>query len=256
MCFRNLLSIILVAGACVAGQDMGTPYASHVDTKWKISDRKRPMATVVTPGSTPGAPPSDAVVLFGKDLSGWVNGKGGDADWTVGDGYFETKPGKGDIHTKQSFGDCQLHVEWSTPNPPHGKDQDRGNSGIFLMSNYEVQVLDSYKSDTYTDGQAGALYAQFPPLVNPTRPPGEWQAYDIVFHGPRFDAAGKVIRPASATVILNGVLVQDNAVLTGPTTYMGRPPYKPGEAKMPLALQDHDHPVRFRNIWIRELKEN
>ncbi len=247
----------LVPGLSLA-QDAGVPYATHVSPAWKVSDRHRPMAVVITPAPVdqPGAPPSDAVVLFnGHDLSQWTDHHGGPPQWRVGDGYFETVPGKGDLKTKQAFGDCQLHVEWATPNPPHGKDQDRGNSGIYIMSLYELQVLDSYQSTTYADGAAGAIYAQFPPLVNASRPPGEWQTYDIVFHGPRFSADGKVLQPASETTLHNGVLVQDNSVLTGPTTYMGRPQYKPQPEKMPLLLQDHDHPVRFRNIWIREIKE-
>ncbi len=260
-----------VAGAAAAGwlafcgvgaaQDVGQPYATHVSPKWKVSDRSRPMAVMVTPGTAStdakaGTAPSDAVVLFGRgDLSQWEGAHGGAPTWEVRDGYFATEPGKGDIRTKQSFGDCQLHVEWATPNPPHGQDQDRGNSGVYLMSMYELQVLDSYNSKTYADGQAGAIYAQFPPLANASRPPGEWQIYDIVFHGPRFSADGKILRPASETVFHNGVLIQDNCVLTGPTTYMGRPPYRPHAEKMPLLLQDHDHPVRFRNIWIREIHE-
>lgn len=257
----SFLSGICLLGACAFAQDTGTPYTTRVDPNWKISDRNRPMAPVITPGtpSTPqkaGLAPSDAVLLFdGHSLAGWVDAKGNPAQWTVADGYFQTKPGKGDIHTTQAFGDCQLHVEWQTPNPPHGTDQDRGNSGIYLMSKYELQVLDSYGSETYADGQAAAIYAQFPPLVNASLPPGQWQVYDVVFHGPRFSASGEVTRPATETVFHNGVLVQDNAVLTGPTDYMHRPPYKAHPEKMPLTLQDHDHPVKFRNIWIRELKE-
>lgn len=241
-----------------AAQDAPQPYAAHADLKWPVGDRSRPMAPVVTPGTPSteaksGLPPSDAVVLFdGKDLSQWATGDSKPAAWTLGDGYFQTAPGKGDLHTRQSFGDCQLHVEWSTPNPPHGKDQDRGNSGVYLMGLYELQVLDSYGSATYADGQAAAIYGQFPPLVNASRPPGAWQTYDIVFHGARFAPDGKLLRPASETVLHNGVLVQDNSVLTGPSAYHARPPYKPQPDKLPLVLQDHDHPVRFRNIWIRE----
>jgi hypothetical protein len=152
-----------------------------------------------------------------------------------------------------SFGDCQLHVEFAEPNPPKGEDQDRGNSGVFLQGLYEIQVLDSYQSKTYADGQAGAVYGQFPPLVNASRPPGQWQTYDIVFHGPRFDAAGKLLRPAHITVLHNGVLVQDNVEPTGPTGHHKRPPYTAGPDKLPLSLQDHNHPVRYRNIWLREL---
>jgi len=230
-------------------------------TRWKISDRSRPAPAVISPATastqqSPGKAPSDASVLFdGADLSKWQNNKGGPAKWKVANGAIEVAPGTGDIHTAQAFGDCQLHVEWAEPNPPHDKDQGRGNSGIYLMSNYELQVLDSFENKTYPDGQAGAVYAQTPPLVNACLPPGQWQTYDIVFHGPRFAADGKLLRPAHITVLQNGVLVQDNTELTGPTDYMKRPPYKPHAEKMPLLLQDHDQPVRFRNIWIRELAE-
>jgi hypothetical protein len=229
--------------------------------RWKANDANRPVPPVITPGTPsmpekPGRPPSDATILFdGKDLSKWDSGKGGPAQWKVVDGAIEVAPGTGDIHTKQLFGDCQLHVEWAEPNPPHGKDQARGNSGIYLMSKYELQVLDSYQNKTYADGQAGAVYGQFPPLVNASLPPGEWQTYDIIFHGPRFAADGKLLRPARVTVLQNGVLVQDNVTLTGPTDYMARPPYAAHAEKMPLLLQDHDQPVHFRNIWIRELND-
>jgi len=233
---------------------------AQVDPKWEIHDRNRPNPPVITPGtaSSPDAPgkmPSDAVVLFdGKDLSHWVSKKDGTAaKWTVADGYLEVAPKTGDIQTKEEFGDCQLHIEFREPSPPKGEDQDRGNSGVFLMGQYEIQVLDSYNSKTYADGQAGAVYGQYPPLVNASRPPGEWQTYDIIWHRPRFDASGKLTRPARVTVIHNGVLVQDNVELTGPTGHHVRPPYTAGPDKLPLALQDHNHAVRYRNIWIRSL---
>lgn len=218
----------------------------------KIHDMNRAQPRIITPGP----PPSDAVVLFnGKDLSGWQTFNGKPAGWNVRDGYFEVAPGSGDIQTRQAFGDCQLHVEWATPNPPRGTGQERGNSGVYLMSKYEVQVLDSYQSKTYPDGQAAALYGQYPPLVNASLPPGQWQTYEIIFHGPRFARDGKVTRPARVTVLHNGVLVQDNVELTGPTEHAQRPPYTPHPERLPLRLQDHDYPVRFRNIWIRELTE-
>jgi len=154
----------------------------------------------------------------------------------------------------RKFGDVQLHIEWAAPNPPSGEGQERGNSGVYLMSTYEVQVLDSYHNVTYPDGQAAAIYGQYPPLVNASRPPGQWQSYDIVFHAPRFDASGRLVSPARATVFHNGVLVQDNVELSGPTAHGQRPPYKPQPEKLPLSLQDHGEPVRYRNIWIRELK--
>ena len=223
-------------------------------------DRNAPQPSVVDPGAAStqavaGKPPSDAIVLFnGKDLSNWESVKGGPAEWKVEKGDFATVPGKGDIRTKQGFGDCQLHVEWSAPNPPHGQDQDRGNSGVYLQSSYEIQVLDSYQSKTYPDGQAAALYGQYAPLVNACRPPGQWQSYDIVFHGPRFDAAGKLTRAATVTVFHNGVLVQDHVTVVGRTDG-DHQAYQQTPTKLPLKLQDHNHPVRFRNIWIREIPE-
>ena len=239
------------------------PFAAPQDAlqKWGPNDRNRPEPPIITPGTAstqaePGRPPSDAIVLFnGKDLSNWVSVKdGGPAKWTVGNGYFATVPGTGYIRTQGAYGDCQLHVEWATPNPPHGTDQDRGNSGVFLQGLYEIQVLDSYNNVTYADGEAAAVYGQYPPLVNAARKPGEWQTYDIVFHGPRFDASGSLTRKANVTVFYNGVLVQDHVELTGPTENHQRPPYKVTPEKLPLALQDHNHPVRYRNLWIRELK--
>jgi len=219
------------------------------------------MAKVVEPGpasTTPAPVPSDAVVLFdGKDLSKWKSDKDGSAaKWKVENGYMEVVAGTGGIHTEQGFGDAQVHVEWMAPDPPVGKGgQDRGNSGVFLMGKYEVQVLDTYgtSNKTYADGQASALYGQYPPLVNPARPPGQWNTYDIVFRAPRFDAAGKVTKSARVTVLFNGVLVQDARELSGPTAHKARPPYAQHAEKLPLGLQDHSHPVRFRNIWIREL---
>jgi hypothetical protein len=233
---------------------------AQVDPKWKIHDPNRPLPPAIEPGTSstqdsPGRPPSDAVVLFdGKDLSHWSHKDGSAAKWKVENGYFEVVPKTGYVYTREAFGDCQLHVEFSEPFPSKGESQDRGNSGVFLQGLYETQVLDSYQSKTYADGQAGAIYGQYPPLVNASRPPGQWQAYDIVFHGPRFDKGGKLLRPARETVFHNGVLVQDSVELTGPTAHGARPPYEPQPEKLPLALQDHNHPVRYRNIWIRELK--
>lgn len=229
--------------------------------KWKTGDRSRPLPAQVNPG-VPGTPehagtaPSDAVVLFaGKDLSAWQHGDSKPPKWTVSDGYFQVAAKTGDLITKQAFGDCQLHVEWASPDPPQGTDQEPGNSGIYMMSLYEIQVLDSYRNKTYADGQAAAIYCQYPPLVNASLPPGQWQTYDIVFHGPRFGGDGKLLRAASVTILHNGVLVQDNVTPTGPTDYMKRPPYRSHAEKLPLLLQDHGQPVRFRNIWIRELAE-
>lgn len=252
---RTVFSVLVLA-LCV-----GQLSLAQVDPRWKPNDLDRPVPPVIEAGTAstqdmPGRPPSDAVVLFnGKDLSQWMGEDNQPAKWKVADGYIEVVPHSGIIHTRQAFGDCQLHVEFSEPVPAVGESQDRGNSGVFLMGLYEIQVLDSYNNKTYADGQASAVYAQFPPQVNASRPPGQWQTYDIVFHGPRFDKDGKVLRPARVTVLHNGVLVQDNVELSGPTGHHVRPPYTPGPDKLPLSLQDHHNPVRFRNIWIRELGE-
>ena len=233
---------------------------AQVDPHWKPNDPARPVPPVIepaTPGTqtVPGRAPSDAVLLFdGKDLSQWLGTDDQPAKWKVADGYLEVVPKTGIIHTRQSFGDCQLHVEFSEPVPAVGESQERGNSGVFLQGLYEVQVLDSYQNQTYADGQASAIYGQFPPQVNASLPPGQWQTYDIIFHSPRFDKDGKLLRPARFTVLHNGVLVQDNVEPSGPTEHHARPPYKPTPEKLPLALQDHGNRVRYRNIWIRELK--
>jgi len=229
--------------------------------KWQIHDMNRPQPPIVDPGAPSaqglaGRPPSDAIVLFdGKDLSQWRSVKGGPAPWKVENGYMETVDGSGYIRSEKAFGDCQLHVEWRAPLPARGEGQGRGNSGVYLMEKYEVQVLDSYQNKTYPDGQAGAIYGQYPPLVNACRPPGQWQTYDIVFRRPRFDKNGKVLHPARVTLFHNGVLVQDNVELTGPTAHKERPAYEAHPDKLALMLQDHSSPVRFRNIWIRELPE-
>jgi len=259
----SALALALAALAALHGQ---TPKPiGYSDTpmlpggKWHVHDGTRPQPTVVSPGTfstqaTPGAPPSDAVVLFdGWDLSKWQNDKGGPAAWKVESGAMVVAPGTGGIQTKDSFGDCQLHVEWATPAPPKGEDQDRGNSGVFLMSRYEIQVLDSYNSKTYPDGQAAAIYGQFPPLVNASRKPGEWQTYDIVFTAPRFNGQS-VNAPGTVTVFHNGVVVHNHATLIGGTVHRALAKYEAHPDKAPLMLQDHEHPVRYRNIWIRNLK--
>jgi len=223
--------------------------------KWHVHDPDRPHPRVVTPGAVFGAAPSDATILFdGKDLSKWMQrGKDGKLvtpTWHVRDGYFEVDPTHGDLVTRESFGDCQLHIEWASPAKVEHSSQARGNSGVILMSRYEVQVLDSYNNPTYADGQAGAIYGQYPPLVNATRPPGEWQAYDIVFEAPKFEN-GKVVKPVYETVFLNGVLLHNHQAALGPMVYRQLAHYTPHEEKAPLLLQDHNTPVRFRNIWIR-----
>ena len=209
---------------------------------------------IVTPGKINADPPSDAIVLFdGKDLSHWRANGGGAAKWTIRDGYVEVAPGAGDVTTLEKFGDVQLHIEWATPAVVKGEGQERGNSGVFLMERYEVQVLDSYENKTYFHGQAASVYKQYAPLVNASRKPGEWQTYDIVFHAPRFDEQGKVIDRARVTVLHNGVLVQNNVEIYG-NTFNDRPAiYIAHDPMEPLRLQDHGNPVRYRNIWIRRL---
>ncbi|HVV00935.1 MAG TPA: DUF1080 domain-containing protein [Verrucomicrobiae bacterium] len=202
----------------------------------------------------PGPPPADAIVLFdGTNLDQWKSAKnGGPAKWKIENGYAEVN-GTGNIATKKEFGDCQIHLEWATPTTIKGEGQGRGNSGVYLQGRYEIQILDSYTNKTYFNGQAGAVYKQHPPLVNASRPPGEWQTYDIIFHAPRFSADGKVEKRATVTVLHNGVLVQDNAEIEGMTSPAGPPKYEPHPLKQSLVLQDHHNPDRFRNIWIREL---
>ena len=200
----------------------------------------------------PGPPPADAIVLFGgSDLSQWRSESGGKAGWEVKDGVA-TVSKTGNIVTKQSFGDCQLHIEWATPAEVQGEGQGRGNSGVIFQQRYELQILDSYQNKTYFNGQAGAVYSQYAPLVNVSRKPGEWQSYDVIFHAPRFDENGRLTRAATMTVLHNGVLVQDHVEIKGPTAQQPAK-YVAHPLKQPLVLQDHGNPIRFRNIWIREL---
>ncbi len=204
---------------------------------------------VIDPGG-PDKAPSDAVVLFdGKDLSAWDGGE----KWTVADGAITAGPGT--LRSKSEFGDCQLHIEWASAPEAEGQGQGRSNSGVFLMGTYEVQVLDSYENTTYFDGQCGAIYKQHPPLVNACRKPGEWQSYDIIWTCPRFDSEGKLVSPAFVTVLQNGVLVQNHFQLEGNTPFDRPPSYTPHGDKGPITLQYHGNPVRFRNIWVREVKE-
>ncbi len=228
-------------------------------TQWRVHDLNRPQPQVISPPVQylPILPPSDAVVLFsGKEsINNWQGMDGKPTKWISQDDYFECVKGSGYIQTKQCFGDVQLHIEWATPAPPKGESQGRGNSGVFLMRRYEVQVLDCYNNKTYPDGQAGAIYGQYPPQVNASRPAGEWQSYDIIFHRPRFNNLGQVVQKARMTVFHNGVLVQDNATLWGGTDWLKYREYSYHADKLPLALQDHGNPVRYRNIWLRELEK-
>ncbi|MHC4753717.1 MAG: 3-keto-disaccharide hydrolase [Planctomycetota bacterium] len=222
---------------------------------WGVHDRSRPLPEVVTPGTQFGDPPSDAIVLFdGTDLSQWEHPKGGPARWKVENGYMEVVRKSGSVRTKQGFGSCQLHIEWATPEVVKGKDQGRGNSGVYLMKHYEVQVLDSYGNTTYADGQAAAIYGQSPPMVNASRGPGQWQSYDIIFHRPVFKG-NKVVKAGTVTVFHNGVLVQDNWAIKGPTAHKREAEYEPHEDRLPISLQNHGNPVRYRNIWLRELSD-
>lgn len=251
-----LPSTLLLLGGLLVGTATGQ---DRNPREWPVHDTDRPLPPVVDPGPAPGAPaapPSDAVVLFdGSSLEAWEHEDGSTASWRVETGdYFEVAPGSGDLQTREGFGDVQLHIEWMVPESVEGDAQGRGNSGVYLMNTYEVQVLDSHDNETYADGQAAAIYGQYPPLVNAMRPQGEWQSYDIVFRRPHFDDKGTVTAPARMTVYHNGVLVQDHVELTGPTAWKVRPPYEEHPARLPLRLQDHGNPVRFRNVWLRELE--
>lgn len=220
----------------------------------KLSEIYDPAPAVISPGKTNAEPPSDAIVLFdGKDFSQWIGTNGTPVDWTLQDGAMTVKRGAGMITTKQQFGDCQLHIEWRTPDVVKGEGQGRGNSGIFLMGRYELQVLDSYNNKTYSNGQAGSIYKQLVPLVNVSRGPGEWQTYDVVFTAPRFSEKGILQSQARITVFHNGVLIQNNAAIWGGTEYIGIANYTPHAGKEPISLQDHGDAVSFRNIWIRPL---
>ena len=260
------LIALLMIGASHAA-DSKKPIVGYTDTPilpsgWHVHDLDRPQPIPVTPSEKQGGAPSDAVVLFdGTTGDEWVGSKQdnpkkggynptGDMLWKLENDYLECTP-TGNIHTKRVFGDCQLHVEWQTEKPTKGDSQHRGNSGIFLMGRYEVQVLDCYNNRTYADGIAGCVYGQTPPMVNAVKKPGEWQRYDIIFQAPRFDGK-KLISPAYVTVFLNGVLVQHKTEVLGSTTHKKLPKYT-AHGKAPLSLQDHNNSTRFRNIWIREL---
>ncbi len=231
-----VVSLCLTSGACVGGAE----YLSGI--QWDEP-------AVIDPGPV-GGPPSDATVLFdGTDMSRWNQAE----QWKVTDGYVEAAPGN--PVTKDVFGDCQVHIEWASAVEVKGSGQGRSNSGVFLMGTYEVQILDSYENKTYFDGQCGAIYKQHPPLVNASRKPGEWQTYDIIWKAPRFDEDGKLRSPAFVTVLHNGVLVQNHFELLGDTPFNRAPQYKAHPDKGPIALQYHGNPVRFRNIWVREVPE-
>lgn len=262
-----LLALAVSAPQLLAADPKAYP-TGYTDTpylpgdRWRVHDDARPRPRIVEPGTAsmaakPGNAPSDAVVLFdGSDLSQWVQrGRGGkmlEPAWKVENGYIEIAPGTGSLMTKEKFGDVQLHIEWATPAEPRAASQGRGNSGVMLMALYEIQVLDSYDNISYADGQAGAIYGQYPPLVNASRKPGEWQTYDIVFEAPRFED-GELAKPAYVTVFHNGVLLHHRKEMMGPMRHRAPSEYKAHPAELPLLLQGHGNPVRYRNIWIRPL---
>lgn len=249
-----VLVMLLAAGGFAAKEVM----------KYDVHDPTRPNPPVITPPEQIGQPPSDAIVLFdGKDTSQWVSEKdGGDVKWIIENGYMQVAPKAGGIRTKKTFGNCQLHIEWCTPEgvDPKITDQKRSNSGVFLMDRYELQVLDSYTDDnyktnrTYADGQAGAIYGQHPPMVNACRKAGQWQSYDVSFLRPLFDGDGNLIRKGRITLLHNGVVVHNNLDIEGTTAHKQKAKYTPQESGS-IHLQDHGNPIRFRNIWIRELPE-
>lgn len=226
------------------------------NAEYRVHDSDRPHPPTVDPGEPVAqAPPADATVLLdGADLEGWEDVGGGPAKWNATGEHVEVEPDTGDIRTTTDIGDCQLHVEWAAPSDPDAAGQGRGNSGVFLMDRYEIQVLDCHDNPTYADGYAGAVYGQHPPQVNACREPGAWQSYDVVWHGPRFDDDGDLRRPARLTVLHNGVLVQDDVELIGATTHRRVAEYEPHPPAAPLRLQDHGNRVRFRNIWYRPLE--
>lgn len=226
--------------------------AAFSQSKPEDTEVWEPVPAVVTPGTATVTPPADAIILFdGKDLSQWDGEKGAPA-WLVKDGAVTVVKGTGTIKTKETFTNFQLHIEWRTPAEVVGESQGRGNSGIFMQGKYELQVLDNYNNRTYSNGQAGSFYKQRIPLVNACKKPGEWQSYDVIWTAPTFNEDGSVKTPARATVLQNGVLVQNNVSLDGPTEYIGKPVYKAHGAG-PIVLQDHGNPVSYRNIWIRKL---
>ena len=252
---RTLLCLLVTNGLLL--QWVALPALAQLPSGWKAHDLQRPAPPVVTPGESnlPLKAPSDAIILFdGKDLSNWRSKDGGKAKWKVVDGVMESVPKSGYVFSKQKFGDCQLHVEWASPAKVKGKSQQRGNSGVFLMEKFEVQVLDCYNNPTYADGNAGSIYGQYPPLVNASRKPGEWQSYDIIFKRSRFDG-DKLVSPAALTVLHNGVLVQNHSEAFGPTAWMVHDEYDASITEGSLGLQDHGNPVRYRNIWIRPLTD-
>jgi hypothetical protein len=268
--FKTLCAIVCVVGTSAGLYAQEAPKVEgYTDTpvlpgsNWHVHDPSRPQPKVVSPGAlsdTPSKAPADAIVLFdGTGLTKWQSGNGGASGWVLENGAMKVPPrgtdGGGGIVTKESFGDMQLHIEWQAPSVVKGSGQGRGNSGIIIMDRYELQVLDSYNNPTYPDGQAGAVYGQTPPLVNASRPPGQWQTYDVLWTAPRFKD-GQIETPAAITVLHNGIVVQNNTKLIGATMHRQLAKYTPHEATGPLRLQDHGDSVMYRNIWVRPLAQS
>lgn len=248
--FASLTSTVLAQGVGY------TDTPTLPGQEWRVHDKDRPNPPVIDPGPAgePAPLPSDATVLFdGTGTDAWQHADGRDAEWIVkDDGSMQVKAGTGDLQTREHFGDCQLHIEWAAPEVI-GKSQGRGNSGVFFFGMYEIQILDSYDNVTYADGQAAALYGQYPPEVNACRAPGEWQSYDIIFEAPRFDSEGNLETPAFVTVLHNGVVVHNRREFLGRTAHRAVASYAPHDTAGPIKLQDHGNPMRFRNIWVRSL---
>ncbi len=258
-CALMITSVFIVSPAALAqgvGYDDG-PQIPH--QQWRVHDINRPNPPVVDPGPAPttiAQPPSDAIVLFdGTSFDAWRHGGEKAAQWTMlhDQHAMQVKPGTGDLWSREQFGDVQLHLEWATPAKVESQSQGRGNSGVFFFGRYEIQILDSYQNKTYADGQAGALYGQYPPMVNACRAPGEWQTYDIFFEAPRFNDDGDLVRPAYVTLIHNGVLVHNHVAMLGATQHRAVASYSAHDATGPIKLQDHGNTMRFRNIWARPL---
>lgn len=254
---------LLCSAVCVAyGQERGRgqraekkEYPTPPPMKPEMTEFWTPQPKIVTPGpecADIGAP-SDAIILLDKkDRSEWKHDNGELSKWDFDEGIMTVKPGTGQIRTIRNFGDFQLHLEWRSPSEVKGQSQGRGNSGVFLQGIYEIQILDNYENETYANGQAGSIYKQSPPLVNPIRKPGEWNTYDIIYTAPRFSKDGNIHTHGRVTVLFNGVLVQNNTLIQGTTEFIGLPKAKP-HGDGPIILQDHGDKVSFRNIWIREL---
>jgi hypothetical protein len=257
---RQMISclVLISCSGAVLAQGVGYEDTPQIPgQEWRVHDKDRPNPPIIDPGPAgdPAPVPADAIVLMGgDDLAAWQHGNGRDAEWEIVDGgATQVKAGTGDIMTREHFGDCQLHVEWATPADVVGDSQGRGNSGVFFFGRYEVQILDSYENKSYADGQAAAMYGQYPPDVNASRAPGEWQSYDIIFEAPRFAEDGSLEDPAYVTVLHNGILVHNRRAFLGPTSHRSKPKYSAHDETGAIKLQDHGNPMRFRNIWIRPL---